>query len=125
MPFNPGICTSTMTHEGPGYAKRDKNSEADLKSSVSCSAASSKRLRPFRIDSSSSITNTLPVEVINIALARYWQTKTKMCSASVGVFGYNASAMGLNNRAHNGKTHSEAFLLRSEELLKEPFTCCL
>src|SRR5881398_3226151 len=68
IPFSPGICTSTITHEGPGCAERERNSEADLKSSVSYWATSNKRLRLFRIDASSSITNTIALEVIIVAL---------------------------------------------------------
>src|ERR1700745_1333990 len=48
-----------------------------------------------------------------------WQTKIKTRAASISVFGCNGSAMSLYNRAHNGKAHSQSFLLRGEELLEK------
>src|SRR5438128_2192478 len=54
-----------------------------------------------------------------------WQTKPKTRSASIGIFGSNASAMCLDDRAHDSKAHSEAFFFRGEELLKKPLTGCL
>src|SRR6266436_1375228 len=52
------------------------------------------------------------------------QTKMKTRSASLGVFGCNASAVRLDDRTHDGKTHSEAFLLCGEELLEKPLKRC-
>jgi hypothetical protein len=56
-----------------------------------------------------------------VSFPLYWQTKTKTRSTSFGIFGFNASAMCLDNRAHNGKTHAEAFLFRCKKLLEKPF----
>src|SRR6266478_6575443 len=47
------------------------------------------------------------------------QTKTETRAASIGVFGCNASPMCFDDRADDGKTHSETFLFRGEELLEE------
>jgi hypothetical protein len=44
--------------------------------------------------------------------------KTKERATSIGVFRDNASAMSFDNRAHDSKTHPEAFLFRGEELLE-------
>src|SRR4029453_575872 len=51
--------------------------------------------------------------------------KMKTRSASLGIFGRNASAMCLDDRANNGEAHPETFFFRGKELLKEPLTGCL
>src|SRR5262245_6624315 len=48
------------------------------------------------------------------------QTEMKTRAASIGVLGANGSAMCLDDRAHDGKTHSESFFFSAEELLKKP-----
>src|SRR5712675_559140 len=52
------------------------------------------------------------------------QTKMKTRSASFCIFGCNGSAMYLDDGTDNGETHSEAVVLRSEELLEKPLTRC-
>src|SRR5262245_61899335 len=49
----------------------------------------------------------------------------KTRTASLCIFSRNRSAMRLDDGAHNGKAHSQAFILRSKELLEKPVAGCL
>ena len=58
IPLIPGICTSTITHEGPLCNGRARKSDADSKISLLYPAERSNRATPFRTDASSSIAKT-------------------------------------------------------------------
>src|ERR1700704_2205085 len=46
----------------------------------------------------------------------------KACAAAVHVLRFNFSAMGLDDGADNGQTHSQAFLFSGKELLEQPLS---
>src|SRR5262249_36783807 len=49
-----------------------------------------------------------------------WETKMKIRSAARGIFDFNCSTMGFDDRAHNSQTHPEAIFLCGEEMFEEP-----
>jgi hypothetical protein len=49
----------------------------------------------------------------------------KARSAALRVFSANGSAMRLDDGAHYREAHSQAFILRSKELVEKPVTSCL
>src|SRR4029077_7066302 len=120
IPVKPGIRTSTITHDGPGYGKRVRKSVADSKTSLSYLAKPNNRFKLFRTDSSSSIMNTRGPGEITLAFRYRRDSETEPRAAAVNILRLNFTAMGFNYGARNCQTHPEPIVFGRVEVLEEP-----